>query len=136
MSASAKPRMVQIAGRRAVNEWIADHPDQDIPKRVKVRIWERCEGRCHITGAKIDAVRDQFDFEHIRRLADDGEHRELNIALALRIPHRAKTARENSDGAKADRARLKHMGLWKKSKRPLRSRNTLKGRNAEFGSGW
>jgi len=117
-----KPRTVQIAGRRAVPEWVADHPDQEIPKRVKLRIWERCDGRCHLSGLKIDALRDEFDYEHIKRLADGGEHRELNIALALRDKHRKKTGAENSAGAKADRIRLKHSGKWPKTKRPLKGR--------------
>jgi 5-methylcytosine-specific restriction protein A len=115
-------RMVQIAGRRAVPEWVATHPDQAIPKAVKLRIWDRCDGRCHITGMKIDGLRDEYDFEHIKRLADGGEHRELNLALALRVPHRAKTAAENSAGAKADRMRLKHIGAWPETRAKIRGR--------------
>lgn len=130
MSLATQPRLVQIAGRRPVPEWVADHPMQEIPKRVKLRIWERCDGRCHITGAKIDALRDDWDFDHIKRLADGGEHRELNLAPAFREKHREKTGQENSDAAKADRVRLKHIGQWPKPRRPLKGRGFAPSRPA------
>lgn len=102
---------------RSVPEWIAKHDDQKIPDRVKLRIWARCGGRCHLTGRKI-MPGDARDFEHIVSLRNGGQHRESNIALALRAPHREKTAQEAADGAKADRIAKKHAGIWK-SKHPL-----------------
>ena len=38
---------------RAVEEWIGKTPDSKVPDRVKLRIWERECGRCHLSGRKI-----------------------------------------------------------------------------------
>ena len=106
---------------RSLPEWVAAHPDQDIPKRVKLRIWEREGGMCSLTGRKI-MPGEAYDFEHAKPLSMGGEHRESNLRLALREAHRRKTASEATDRAKADRVRAKHLGTWPQSKRPLRSR--------------
>lgn len=106
--------------RRAVPEWIASHPDQDIPKRVKLRLFDRHGGKCAITGRKLAAG--EFDFDHIKRLRDGGQHRESNLQPVYRPVHREKSAQETSDGAKADRMKAKHLGLWGKPARPLQGR--------------
>lgn len=111
---------IQFDNRRAIDEWVAKHPDQEIPARVKLRIFERCQGRCALTGKKLGPG--EFDFDHIKRLRDGGEHRESNLHVVWRTAHREKTAEENSEGARADRIRKKHLGLWPRSKTPLRSR--------------
>jgi len=102
---------------RSVTEWIASSPDAEIPKRVKLRIWEREGGMCSLTGRKI-MPGEAYDFEHVKPLSMGGEHRESNLRLALREAHRAKTADEAGARAKADRIRAKHIGAWPRSKRP------------------
>lgn len=123
MRLSAEERAIvgQAKTGRSVPEWIADNPGQAIPKRVKMRIWEREGGKCYLTGRKIRPG-DTFEFEHVRALADDGEHRESNIRLALTAPHKVKSADEAAARVKPDRIRAKHNGLWPKSKRPLKGR--------------
>lgn len=107
--------------RRAVEEWIGATPDTPIPPRVKLRIWEREGGRCYLTGRKIQPG-DAYDFEHVRSIRNGGENRESNIRLALRDKHQEKTAEERHDGAKADRIRKKHLGLWPAPARRLQGR--------------
>lgn len=111
--------------RRKTPEWIADHPDQDIPKRVKLRIFDRYEGKCAITGRKLQIG--DFDFDHIKRLRDGGQHRESNLQPVYRPTHREKSAQETSDGATADRIRAKHFGLEAPKRRGL-THPTLKKR--------
>ena len=106
---------------RSVPEWIADHDDQDIPKRVKLRIWEREGGRCYLTGAKIRPG-DAFEFEHVLALRRGGQHRESNIRLALTGAHKLKTADDRQVIAKTDRIAAKHRGLWPKSRHKLQGR--------------
>jgi 5-methylcytosine-specific restriction protein A len=106
---------------RTVPEWVATHDDQTIPKRVKLRIFARCGGRCGLSGLKIN-VGDDYDFDHIKALWRGGEHRESNLHPVLRDKHREKSAAEQGDKAKADRVRAKHLGLWPKSAHPIRSR--------------
>jgi 5-methylcytosine-specific restriction protein A len=116
-----------MTGLRARPEWIAKHPDQPIPKIVKLRIWEREGGRCYLSGKKI-MPGDAFEFEHVIALANGGEHREGNIRLALKEAHRAKTSADAALTAKIRRQRLKHIGGWPASKTPLRSRGFQKTR--------
>lgn len=97
-------------------EWIAAHPDQAIPKVVRLRIWDREGGRCYLTGAKIRPG-DKFEYEHVIALANGGEHRERNIRLALTAPHRAKTSSDAKVTAKIRRVALKHIGAWPKGQK-------------------
>lgn len=102
---------VQIGTRRAVAEWVATHPDQAIPKAVKLRIFDRCGGKCALTGKKLGVG--ETDYDHIVALRDGGEHRELNLQAVWRVAHREKTAMEKTARAKADKIRAKHLGLHK-----------------------
>lgn len=112
---------------RFVPEWIADNDDQDIPKRVKDRIWPREGGRCYLTGRKI-MPGDAFEFEHVIALTNGGQHRESNIRLALKAPHKFKTKQDIDVRVKTTRQRLKHNNLWPKSKARIQSRPFPKSR--------
>ena len=102
---------------RTTEEWIAKHDDQAIPERVKLRIWEREKGRCHLTGKQIRPG-DKYDFEHVIALADGGQHRETNLRLALRGIHRKKTAQEATARAKVRSKAKKYAGIKKPSRMP------------------
>jgi hypothetical protein len=114
---------------RQVPEWIGATPDTPVPPRVKLRIWERCGGRCALTGKKL-MPGDAYDFDHIRPLILGGENRESNLQLVSRDAHKAKTKADVSAKAKADRTRAKHLGVWPKSKAKIRSRGFAKSRPA------
>lgn len=105
---------------RSIPEWRGATPDAKIPDHVKARIFQRYDGRCYRTGMKLKPG--EYDFDHIKPLADGGDHAEFNLAPMWRPAHREKTAAENSDRKKADRIFRKNNGLWPKSKRPLRGR--------------
>lgn len=100
---------------RQVPEWVGSSDDAPIPDRVKLRIWSREKGRCHLSG-KVILPGDKYEFEHIVGLARGGQHREFNIALALSGPHKIKSADERRQQAKSDRIRKRHFGI-----KPLRS---------------
>lgn len=95
---------------RSVPEWVATHPDQAIPPRVKLRIFERCGGVCALTGVKLRPG--HFDYDHIVPLILGGAHAESNIQCVSREAHREKTKDDVARKAKADRIRKKHLGLW------------------------
>lgn len=114
---------------RATDEWHGSTPDAKIPARVRLRIFDRAKGICHITGRKILAG-EAWEAEHIIPLHAGGEHREGNLAPALVSAHREKTAIERGDKAKVERMRKKHLGIFPKSKTPIRSRGFQK-RNLE-----
>jgi len=99
---------------RSVPEWIGKTDDTPIPPRVKLRIWERDDGRCHITGKKINPG-DKYQFDHKIAIINGGENRESNIAPALDAPHTEKTKSDVAEKSKIARLRQKHLGLWPKS---------------------
>ncbi len=94
------------------------NPGRGHPTAVKLRIFERDGGVCHISGRKITAS-DKWDADHIIPLADGGEHRESNLAPAIREAHQHKTAQENAARAVTRRKRSRHIGIKKTVRNPL-----------------
>jgi 5-methylcytosine-specific restriction enzyme A len=105
---------------RSVPEWIGRTPDSPIPPRVRLRIFERHGGRCHIAKRLIRAG-EGWQCDHIVALINGGEHRESNLAPALIEPHKAKTAEDVAEKAVVYRKRAKHLGIRTK-------RRTIPGR--------
>lgn len=97
---------------RSTKEWIGKTPDSAIPDYVRLRVFERHGGFCHLSKRKIMAA-DLWDLDHIVALCNGGEHRESNLAPALRDKHREKTAADVDERAKIDRIRKRHLGLNK-----------------------
>lgn len=100
---------------RAVKEWIGRTDDSRVPPRVRLRIFDLHEGRCHISGRKIRQG-EAWELEHIVALCNGGEHRESNMAPALAKPHKAKTASDIAEKAVTARKRKHLLGV----KRPKR----------------
>ena len=98
---------------RQVPEWIGKTPDTPAPPRVKLRVFEKNGGICHLTGRKITPA-DQWDLDHITALVNGGENRESNLAPALRHAHKEKSAQDVAQKAKDRRVRSKHLGIEKK----------------------
>lgn len=120
-----RPMIDNPFGGRSLPEWIGSSPDAKVPARVRDRVFMRAKGACYLSGRKI-MPGDEWHMEHVKPLSMGGEHRESNLRPALAAPHREKTSAEAADRAKADRIRRKHLGLWPKSKTPLRSRFSIK----------
>lgn len=112
---------------RSVEEWIGKNDDAAIPPRVRLRVFEKFGGVCQLSGRKIMAG-ESWQVDHIKALWRGGEHRETNLQPVLADSHREKSSQEQSEQAKADRIRKKHLGLWPSSKAPLRSRGFAKTR--------
>jgi 5-methylcytosine-specific restriction protein A len=95
---------------RSVPEWIGKTDDAKVPPRVRLRIWEKHEGRCHITGIKIlPGVK--WELEHVVALCNGGEHRESNLAPALAGPHKIKTKADRREQARSRKRRMTHAGI-------------------------
>lgn len=103
--------------RRSVPEWIGLSPDAKVPDRVRLRIFDAHGGVCHIAKRKIMGG-ELWDLDHIKALANGGEHRESNLAPALRDKHRAKTAEDVAEKAAVDTKRKKHLGIKARSRMP------------------
>lgn len=98
---------------RATEEWIGKTDDAAIPLRVRVRVFERYEGRCYLSGRKIKPG-EKWEVEHVIALCNGGEHREKNLAPALAAPHAEKTKADVALKSKIARTRAKHLGQWPK----------------------
>lgn len=101
---------------RAVKEWIGKTPDSPIPPRVKLRILRRHDHICALSKVRIP-VGETPEFDHIKPLRDDGEHRESNLQPVRSKEHKLKTAREAAERANADRIQRKAYGLNKPKKK-------------------
>jgi len=115
----AKAAMIRVHGRK-VKEWIGKTPESMPPPSVRARIFDRCDGICHISKRKIKPG-DEWHLDHIKSIRNGGENRETNLAVAYGPAHREKTAQENSDGARADRIHIKHIGAEDPSDNPINS---------------
>lgn len=103
---------------RSVDEWVGSSPDAKIPNRVRLRVFERHGGICHLSGRKIRAG-EAWDCDHVIALCNGGTHSESNLAPALRDKHREKTAQDVKERAKVDRIRKRAIGLAKPKGRPM-----------------
>lgn len=97
---------------REVEEWVGATPDTPVPDRVKLRVFRRHNGVCHLSKRKIQPG-EAWEVEHVKAIGLGGENRESNLAPALVEPHKEKTADDRASMAKADRIARKHLGLWK-----------------------
>lgn len=102
---------------REVPEWKGKSDDSAIPPRVRLRVFSRHNGICHLSGRRIQAG-DAWDLDHVVALANGGTHSELNLRPALRGKHREKTALDVAEKAKNDRVRKRHLGIRKPSRFP------------------
>lgn len=107
---------------REVPEWRGKHDDAKIPDRIRLRVFDRHGGICHLSGRRIQPG-DSWDIDHIVPLCNGGEHRFSNLAPVIREKHREKTARDVAERAKNDRIKKRHIGI-KKTSRFSCSRNS------------
>lgn len=100
------------ATARTVEEWIGATPDTPVPDRVKLRVFDRHNGVCHIAKRKIWSS-DKWDVDHIVALINGGENRESNLAPVLVSKHKEKTARDVAEKSRTYRKRKANLGIKK-----------------------
>lgn len=98
---------------RSVEPWVGKTDDAKVPPHVRARIFVAHGGVCHLSKRKIRPG-EPWDLDHIKALWKGGTHSEDNLAPALRDKHREKSAAEQTEQAKADRTRAKHLGIRRK----------------------
>ena len=100
---------------REVPEWIGKDDDARIPDRVRLRVFYRSGGICHLSGRRIRPG-EQWDCDHVVALCNGGQHRESNLAPALKENHRVKTAADVAEKSRNYRKAVRHLGIKKPSK--------------------
>lgn len=114
---SSKGRLVlPNQSSRSTDEWIGKTANAPVPPRVRLRVFDRYDGVCYLSGRKI-MPGEGWDLEHIVALCNGGEHRESNMAPALRSPHREKTAADVRQKSVDRRKRMKHLGISRKKRK-------------------
>lgn len=105
---------------RAVAEWIGKTDDARVPPRVRLRIFEHHNGICHLSGRKI-APGEPWELEHIIALCNGGEHRESNMAPALKDKHKEKTKADVAEKSRTYERKLSHVGIKSKGRSSFRT---------------
>lgn len=104
---------------RSVAEWIGKTDDTSVPPRVKLRVFDRCDGRCHKCGRKIRPG-ERWTLEHLKALINGGQNRETNLDVTCDWCLPAKNAEDMAEKSETYQIRSKHLGV----KRPSRGFDT------------
>lgn len=65
---------------RSVQPWQGKTDDSVAPPRVRLRVWERCNGMCHRCGRVIRAG-EKWTLEHLLAIILGGKNAEDNLVL-------------------------------------------------------
>lgn len=106
---------------RSVPEWIGATPDTPAPPRVRLRVFERGEGKCHRCTRKI-AAGEKWTLEHLVALINGGQNRESNLGVTCRWCLPEKNAEDVARKSKDYEVRAKHRGIRLKPKHRWPSR--------------
>jgi 5-methylcytosine-specific restriction endonuclease McrA len=100
---------------RSTSAWVGKTDDSVIPPRVRLRVWERCEGRCHKCQRKIP-VGDKWILEHLIALINGGANAEPNLCLTCSWCKPIKDAEDVAEKAKTYAVKSKHLLPRKRSR--------------------
>lgn len=92
---------------RTLKEWIADTDDQRAPPRVRLRVFDREGGKCHICRQPI--IGKKWALDHVKALINGGENRESNLAPVHIACHAEKTRQDVAEKARIAAKRQKHI---------------------------
>lgn len=102
---------------RSVPEWIGKTDDTPVPDRVKLRVFEKYEGKCYLSGIRLTPG--TWEVEHIQAIINGGENRESNLApVSKGKVHQAKSREDVKIRAITYRKKKANIGLRKKSRMP------------------
>jgi 5-methylcytosine-specific restriction endonuclease McrA len=86
--------------------------------KARLTLFQEHGGICHICGGKI-IIGQSWEVEHVIPLAQGGADAWENMAPAHVKCHRAKTAKDATDTARAKRREASHIGARAPSRTPL-----------------
>lgn len=118
---------------RTVTEWIGKTDDEQVPPRVRLRVFRKFLGICAECGFKI--LGGKWVCDHRIALINGGENRESNLQPIHGRCDAVKTPRDVQQKAKNDRVMARHIGIERRRSRPMPgSRNSpIK---MKIGGGW
>lgn len=95
---------------RSVPIWKGKTPDTKAPPRVRLRVFDRCEGKCHRCERKV-ATGEKWTLEHIKALCNGGPNDETNLGVTCDNCLPVKNAEDVAEKAKVAATRQKHIGI-------------------------
>lgn len=107
-----------MSAARSLPEWAGATPDTAVPPRVRLRVFERCDGKCHRCTKKI-AAGERWTLEHLKALILGGENREKNLGVTCDWCLPEKNAEDLAQKSKEYEVRAKHNGVRSKQARPM-----------------
>ena len=119
---------------RTVKEWIGKTDDEDIPTRVKLRVFDRFGGRCAGDCGLVIRGSLRPAYDHVRAITNGGENREGNLQLLCVPCHKDKTKADVGEKRVNNRVKAKHLGIKKKG-RPMPG-SRASGIKMLIGGGW
>jgi 5-methylcytosine-specific restriction protein A len=93
---------------RSTPLWTGRTDDTPAPPRVRLRVWDRCEGKCHRCGRRIP-VGDKWILEHRVALINGGKNAEHNLCLTCSWCKPIKDAEDVAEKAKTYAKRAAHI---------------------------
>ncbi len=96
---------------RSLPEWIGRTPDSIPPPRVKLRVFQKFNGRCQCGCNRRIHAGEAWEADHIIALVNGGANRESNLRPLLTAHHHDKTAHDVAEKSKVYAVALKHAGL-------------------------
>lgn len=94
---------------RPVKEWIGDTDEQRAPPRVRLRVFDREGGKCHICRQPIAGKK--WALDHVTALINGGENRESNLKPVHIACHAEKTRADVAEKAKVAAKRKAHLRI-------------------------
>lgn len=110
---------------RTVPEWIGATDDTAAPARVRVRVFERCGGRCGQCGRKI-ATGERWTLEHLIALINGGRNAESNLGVTCDWCLPEKNAADVAEKSRTYRKRAKAIGAHR-PKQPFAKSKWVRG---------
>lgn len=100
---------------RSVPEWIGKSDDEEVPDRVKTRIFNRDKWQCQVCTRPL-RYGDKPECDHVRAIINGGENRERNLWTLCKWCHAIKTKADVARKSMTYRSHRRRAGLRNKGR--------------------
>ena len=107
---------------RSVPEWIGKSSDSAVPPRVRLRIFQRYDGRCQCGCNRTIRSGEAWQCEDTIALINGGERRESNLKPWLTEHHKVKTAQDVAEKSRVYKRAASHVGIKTQNGPKIQSR--------------
>lgn len=105
---------------RSVEEWRGANDDSPVPPRVRLRVFQRADGRCQGPCGRKLAPGDSWECDHVVAIINGGGNRESNLAVKCEWCHAKKSATDVAEKSAVYERALRHAGIKRQPKgRPM-----------------